>query len=399
MHTSLKYEAKLWYVRVSRMYSTSNRRAFKPETPVRVCINSKANFQKQWMQVKFGDSFKRLSQHINMYFKQKEMSASCGAGQTVFVSALQKSLTGVPKQARTQNCIEGKEPREIKQVQYPSINQSEESLLASGCPGLQLFHTSSLLTGFGESYSYVARHINSVFSKQGCMDFPSSEEILGSTETISRIVANNQSINIKENVSQETGPSHLNAATVDVNGTDVCSSLEEGYLHFARHINRYVGVKVTDKESPHKQGKASDAHPLLHPVGHQKSCTADTLPHKPKSLFHMSDIITHFGENYAYMATHINHYFKSSADEEMERDPYSGQSGSILEKRASFFQGLLNPFSIQNLLGSYLGRASSSPTTVDPALDRVVSYTPTNRFHIMHTQCFQLAHAFALQLM
>lgn len=274
-------------------------------------------------------------------------------------------------------------------MQYPPISQSEESSLNAGYPGLQLFHVSSLVTRFGESYSYVASHINSVFSKQVCMELPSCDDILGITRTISIRVDKNQRTNIKENESPETAPTHFNVATVDVNNTDVCSSLEEGYLHFAHHINRYFGAKVTDtvKESPHQKDKASRlTYPLPYSVDHQKSCAAsqDILPLCPKSLFHMSNHTTRFGENYAYMATHINRYFKSSADEEMERDPYSGQSGSTLEKHASFFQGLLNPFSIQSLLGSYLGRDSSSSTAVDPALDRVVSHAPANCSHIMY---------------
>ncbi|XP_053498562.1 uncharacterized protein LOC128618906 isoform X2 [Ictalurus furcatus] len=370
-HTGLKHEVKQCYVQVSRMYSTSNRESLKPEAPVRDYTDSKANLQMQWMQIRFRESFKHLSRHINVYFKQKEMSTSCDVGQAGFMSALQKPLTGVQKQAQTQNAIEGKEARELKQVQCLSISQSEESPLTSGYPGLQLFHMSSLVTKFGESYSYVASHINSVFSKQICMEVPSSEDILGRAMEISRRTTKNQSTNIKENVFPETSPTHLNAATVDVNNTDVCSSLEEGYLHFACHINRYFGAKVTDtvKDSPHQQGKGSETH-----LDHQKSCTAsrDTLSLRPKSLFHMSNLTTHFGENYAYMATHINRYFKSSAaaDEEMERDPYRGESGSTLKKHTSLFQGLLNPFGIQSLFGSYLGRASST-TTVDLTLDRV----------------------------
>lgn len=386
-YTSSKHE----YVQASRMYSTSNREVFKPDAPVRVYTDSKANFQMHLMQVKFGASFKHLSQHINMYFKQKEMSASCGAGQAVVVPALRKPLTGVPKQAQTQNGFEAKEAGEPIRVRYPSINQSEELPLASGYPGLQLFHTSSLVTKFGEGYSYVASHINSVFSKQVCTEVSSSEGIRGRTRTISQAVAKSQRTNINQNVPRETGPTHL-AATVDVNNTDVCGSMEEGYLHFARHINRYFGAKVTDniKELPHQQGKASDKHQLSYSAD-QKSCAAsqDSLPLRPKSLFHMSNLTTHFGENYAYMATHINRYFKSTADEEMERDLYSGQSGSTLEKPASFFLGLLKPSSIQSLLGTYLGRASSSPTTVDPPQDRVVSHAPAKCFHTvscMHNQ-------------
>lgn len=342
------------------------------------------------MHVGFRNSFKRLSRHINMYFKRKGLPASC---QAVFVSALQKPLHGVQNQALTQNGTEGKEARELKQVQYPSISQSEESPLTSGYTGLQLFHMSSLVTKFGESYSYVASHINSVFSKQVCVEVPSSGNILERTRTISRKDANNQSTNINENVSQETQvsdsrPTCLKAATIDVNKTDVCNSLEEGYLHFARHINQYFGAKVTDtvKESPQQKGKGSEMHPLLYSLDNQKSCAAsrETVPLRPKSLFHMSNLTTHFGENYAYMATHINHYFKSSADEEMERDPYSERSGSTLEKHPSFFQGLLNPFSIQSLLGSYLGRGSSSSTIVDSALDSVVSHTPATCSHILH---------------
>ncbi|XP_058265356.1 uncharacterized protein LOC131365647 isoform X2 [Hemibagrus wyckioides] len=369
--TSLKHEAKLYNVQVSRMYSASNKEAFQPEAPVRVYSDSKDNVQIQRMQERFGDSFKHLSQHINMYFKQKEMSGSCGAGQAVFMSALQKPFTGVQRQAQTQNTIEGKEVEELKQVQNPFISQSQGSPLTSQYPGLQLFHMSSLVTRFGESYNYLASHINSVFLKHVYKEVPSSENILGRNRTISKRVAKNQ---IKENTSQETGPTRYNEATADA---DVCSSLEEGYLHFARHINRYFGAKVTDtvKESLHRQDQGSERHTMVYSMDHQKRCaeSQDSLPLRPKSLFHMSNLTTHFGENYAYMATHINHYFKSSAaaHEQLERDPYSGQSGNTLEKHPSLFQGLLNPFGIQRLVGSYLGRASRSPTTVDPALDSV----------------------------
>ncbi|XP_060750297.1 calcium-independent phospholipase A2-gamma-like isoform X2 [Tachysurus vachellii] len=369
-YPSLKHEAKLYNVQVSRMFSASKRETFKQEVPLRV----KDTVQMQWMQIRFGDTFKRLSKHINMYFKQKEMSASCGTGQAVFVSVMQKPFIGVQRQAQTQNTTEGKEARELKQMQYPSISQSQESHLTSGYPGLQLFHMSSLVTRFGESYSYVASHINSVFLKQVYKEVPSSEDILGINRTIFKRVGKNQ---IKENMSQETGQTHYNEATLDVNNTDVCSSLEEGYLHFARHINRYFGAKVTDtvKESTHQQGKDSDRNTLVYSMDHQKSCaeSRDTLPLRPKSLFHMSNLTTHFGENYAYMATHINHYFKSStaADEHLERDPYSEQSGSTQEKQSSFLQGLLNHIGIQRPGRGYLGRASISPTTVDPALDRV----------------------------
>lgn len=378
----LKHETKLRYDQASRMYSTSDRDIFKPEAPIRIYTDSKADFQMQWMRVHFGNSFKRLSRHINVYFKQKEISAPC---QAVFVSALEKPL-GVQKQAQTQNGIAGKEVRELKQVQYKSVSQSEESHSTSRYPGLQLFHISSLVTRFGESFSYVASHINSVFSKQACMQVPSSEDILGRTRTVSRRDAKNRSTNICETVSQGICLTHLKSSVVDINNTDVCSSLEEGYLHFARHINQYFGAKVTDtvKESPHPQSKGTEMHPLQY-SDHQKSCGAsqNTLPLRPKSLFHMSNLTTHFGENYAYMATHINRYFKSSTDEEMERDPYSGQSGSTLEKHTSLFQGLLNPVSIQSLLGSYLGRGSRSPSTPDPALDSTVSHAAANGFHIL----------------
>ncbi|KAK2825249.1 hypothetical protein Q7C36_019176 [Tachysurus vachellii] len=256
-YPSLKHEAKLYNVQVSRMFSASKRETFKQEVPLRV----KDTVQMQWMQIRFGDTFKRLSKHINMYFKQKEMSASCGTGQAVFVSVMQKPFIGVQRQAQTQNTTEGKEARELKQMQYPSISQSQESHLTSGYPGLQLFHMSSLVTRFGESYSYVASHINSVFLKQVYKEVPSSEDILGINRTIFKRVGKNQ---IKENMSQETGQTHYNEATLDVNNTDVCSSLEEGYLHFARHINRYFGAKVTDtvKESTHQQGKDSDRNTL-----------------------------------------------------------------------------------------------------------------------------------------
>lgn len=53
-YTGLKHEVKLCNVQASRMYSTSNREAFKPEDPVRVYTDRKTNFQMQWMQIRFG---------------------------------------------------------------------------------------------------------------------------------------------------------------------------------------------------------------------------------------------------------------------------------------------------------------------------------------------------------
>ncbi|XP_017566434.2 calcium-independent phospholipase A2-gamma-like isoform X2 [Pygocentrus nattereri] len=391
---SLKHGAYLCYAKASRIYSTSSRETFKVEAPIGVYQDSKAAFKIQLLRMRLGSSFKRLSRHINVHFKQKEMDASVFSGQARFVSAVQEPVSRVHKQAQCQRALRDRayivrEPRE-----ETLMNQSEESPLFSAYPSLQLFHISSLATRFGESYSYVASHINSVFSKnpvkQACEVLPASEDIMRTTRK--RKVTKHQSTISKQNTLLETGSTLFNAnqaAAEEGNNPDLSCSWEEGYFHFARHINQYFGAKMTDavEESQHSQSAYSAKHEQSCAASQGSSpseSTQNSLPLRPKSLFHISNLTTCFGENYAYMSTHINHYFKGSAatEEEVERDPYRGQpeySVALERKPLSFFQCLLNPSAIPSTVGSYLGMASNSPASASTApLDRVVSPTPAD---------------------
>ncbi|KAI4872002.1 hypothetical protein NFI96_022505, partial [Prochilodus magdalenae] len=380
----LQHDAYPCCTQTSRNYSTSSREAFKAEAPIGVYQNSKAAFQMQLLRLRLGNSFKRLSRHINMYFKQKEMAASVFSGQIGFESAVQEPITRVQRRAQSQSAPRTRTYTVREPKEETNLNKSEEPPLFSAYPSLQLFHISSLATRFGESYSCVANHINSVFSKnpvkQVC-DELTPEDIQRRSPSRKRGAGNNQNaIGTQNSLLQNRNASP--AAAEEVNNPDMSCSWEEGYLHFARHINRYFGAKMADtvEESQstysahHKQKRAvSQGSPA-------SDSTQISLPLRPKSLFHISNLTTRFGESYAYMGTHINYYFKGSAatEEEVERDPYKGQPEyRATPERKNFFQYLQNPSAIPSFVGSYLGMSSSSPTSAntppEAIVDRVVS--------------------------
>ncbi|XP_062872133.1 calcium-independent phospholipase A2-gamma-like [Trichomycterus rosablanca] len=380
MYTCQKHQAKLWCVQAFRIYSTSSTESYKSEPPIGVYADSKTDFQLRLLQRRVGDSFKHLSRHINVYFKQKGMSVAGGAGQSGIVSGVQDLLTGVQRpELDERTSLKDIDATELKQM------HSDESLLTSAYSRLQLFHMSSLVSRFGESYNYVASHINYVFSKnpanQVCTSVSASEDLLRRSRTRSTGISN-QRASSKENGPLVTGPARHKAAVIDVDSNDDCSTLEEGYLHFAHHINRYFGAKVADTvKEPLHQSMTTDTQPLPSLSSQEQSSQRpqNSHPLRPKSLFHMSTLSTHFGENYAYMATHINRYFKGSTatEEEMERDPYRGQPEYriTMNKHISFFQHILSTSAIPSFVGSYLGMASKNPTSGDTApkamLDKV----------------------------
>lgn len=358
INTGPKHGTNLYcaQVQASQSYSTSSRDTFKAEAPIGVYQNSEAAFQMQLLQTRLRDPFKHLSRRVNVYFKQKEKTGSGGSGRASFASAVLEPATRVQRQ-------------EIRDRSDMVKDTTEGSSLFSKYPGLQLFHISSLATRFGESYNYVANHINSAFSKnpvkQTCAKRQTSADIDRRCRTRQRTVTNHQNI-----ISDIYNAS---PAARDGHNTDLSCSWEEGYLHFTRRINQYFGAKTAEtlEESKKNQGTYSAKHkqPTL-------ESPKNPMPLRPKSLFHISNLTTHFGENYAYMGTHINHYFKGSAatEEEIERDPYRGQSEyTITPAREpwSFFQSLFNPSAIPSIVGSYLGKAPSSPTAPEAMLDRV----------------------------
>ncbi|XP_072553181.1 calcium-independent phospholipase A2-gamma-like [Salminus brasiliensis] len=385
-----KHGANLSCAQASQNYSTSGRDTFKAEAPIGVDQNSEAAFQMQLLPMRLGDSFKHLSRHINVYFKEKETARSGGSGQASLASAVLEPVTRVQKRALRDRSYMVKGPREGS-----FMNKPEEPSLISAYPSLELFHISSFATRFGESYSYVASHINSVFSrnpaKQACVELQATADIVTKSRTRKRRVSNQQSTASRQNIPSDTSSARLNASpgARDVNSIDLACSREEGYLHFARRINQYFRAKTAETleesqndpstcSAKHEQGcAASQGRPTL-------ESTQNPIPLRPKSLFHISNLTTHFGENYAYMATHINRYFKGSSEmeEEMERDPYRGQyeyTVTPAREHGSFFQGFLNPSAITSIVGSYLGMAASSPTTPYTAPEAMLDKAAVSR--------------------
>ncbi|XP_016100675.1 calcium-independent phospholipase A2-gamma-like [Sinocyclocheilus grahami] len=385
--SNMKYE-NVRGLQMYRLYSTSSRETFKAEAPIGVYQHSRTTFRLRLLGLRLGESFNHLSRHINLYFKQKQVSV-IDYGQGGLMSAVQEPLTRTSR--RVQRERRTGESRAF--VGTPAIEQVSESSshqpLTSAYPGLQLFHISSLANRFGESYIYVANHINSVFSRNPAKQIHmevSPDDGLKRSRSRKRRVMNNKSglcretAQTKQNISMGTRPE------IDNN---VSSSWDEGYLHFARHINRYFGAKVADtvEKSPHTEMNILKTSVSLDTLNKPKD---PLLQPKSPGLFHMSSLTTRFGENYTYMANHVNRYFKGSAASENEEvdgelNLYRGSHKYtvIQEKTVSFFECLLKPSTIPGFVGSYLGMGSSrhsdQTTTVTRTPEEILDKTVLRR--------------------
>lgn len=362
-----------------RFYSSSSRNTFKAEAPIGIFEEAQNRLNLSSLGGRLGQSFHRLSGHINSYFKRKDIiplaENACFVVTTPDHFGRSQRRSQSQRAARERKISEGKET-----TQSVKCNEKQESSIASqlsqGNTGLQLFHISSLATTFGESYNYVANHINSVFSR-GFASYQTKDsvETLSSTRKMNRrqkkrIIQSTHIINSKETEMSKVKPG-ANQAAVEHN--NVSSSWEEGYLHFARHINKYFGAKVTDEvdQDQHRRGqlpvekngtynKQFSALSMSQAQGISSKGDEPITP-ETRGLFHSSHNTTNFGENYFQMASHINQYFKGQSewDEDINRnlvtkmDPGSATSERL--KTVSFMDCLRNPTSaIPDLLGSYL---------------------------------------------
>ncbi|XP_006794270.1 calcium-independent phospholipase A2-gamma-like isoform X2 [Neolamprologus brichardi] len=157
------------------------------------------------------------------------------------------------------------------------------------------------------------------------------------------------------------------------------STWEEGYLHFARHINKYFGAKVTDeaqntKEQPlvekdwtYKKHLLTQSTSQTHSASSQLKQEESITPGAAGS-FHSSCNTTKISENYYQTSQHINQYFKGQSG--LNEDTESQKSPKRL-KSVSFMDYLCNPTStIPELLGVY--RKSNSKTAI-PAPQAVLN--------------------------
>lgn len=329
-------------IRFVRFNSSSGRDTVKAEAPVGTMEEAESNLTA--VGGRLGQSFSRLSAHINFYFRRKDIAP-------VVVTPVDqgRSVTRARKLPR-----KDKDEREI----------AETASSAQGKPDLQLFHVSSLATAFGESYSYVANHINATFSRQ-FSQIPVDkkvEEVPLPSRTPRKLKRRKQQHSLANSEGLKRGQVKSDANQ----GTNrPSSSWEEGYRQFARHINRYFGAKVADEP-----GQPSERRPDATSQQNQKEAVAAP----PQGLFHHSRHATDFGENYFQTASHINQYFKGATEEDLDGGLTETASGSFTLKRSvSFMDCLRHPTSaIPDLLGAFF---STSPLT--QAGEQQPAVTPT----------------------
>lgn len=368
------------YLQVVRFYSSSNRNTFKAEAPIGIFEEAPNSFNLSSLGGRLGQSFHRLSRHINIYFKRKDVvplaeNASLVVTTPEYLGRLQRR-SQTQRAARERNISEGKDTMQTlkgkdKQENSGISPSTEEN------SGLQLFHISSLASTFGESYSYVANHINSVFSR-GLTKVQMQENLENMSSTRGtnrrqkrRDMQNTIIINSKE-AEMSLVKSVTDQPTMEPN--NISSSWEEGYLHFARHINKYFGAKVAEVDQDHRRieqrpeeknstykkqistQSTSQTQGAVSRLKHEKTIIPET-----GGLFHSSHNTTNFGENYFQMAGHINQYFKghSGLDEDIDRNPLLEMDPETVTsermKTVSLMDCLLHPtIAIPELLGAYL---------------------------------------------
>ncbi|XP_054631119.1 calcium-independent phospholipase A2-gamma-like isoform X1 [Dunckerocampus dactyliophorus] len=331
-------------LQIARCNSSSNRGAIKAEAPIGIIEVAQNSYELTSLGGRLGQSFNRLSRHINIYFKKKDTVPVAENGSVVATTP-----TYIGRTQRQRQHASGK------------ITMSESKDTTAPLKDNQLFHISSLATRFGESYNYVASHINSVFSQGFAkVRVPEKEEIMSSTRGPNsrqkrRKIHRNCIINSTESETSQL-KSSFDQATVEANHSN---NWEDSYRHFARHINKYFGAKVADDATLQNQGE-STTQSTSQKYSKEPIITPET------GLFHSSHNSTNFGENHMQMSSHINQYFKGASRLEDTSTNLQKEMNSLTADRkeaVSFMDCFRHPTrAIPDLLEAYLSRVASSQT-------------------------------------
>lgn len=352
---------------VVRLYSTSSRNVLKTEPPIGIYQEEKPSLQLSVLGMRLGESFQRLSKHINVYFRQKDLSVAQNVGNSGLVYTFHEPQRRQQRRVHSQRPVKDRRPleesrghlRSVAVIDATAQQHEEQSATSRLYAGLQLFHISSLATRFGESYSYVANHINSVFSTSPARDIHGEAAVDVSQYLTVRHGRRRKILQVPTSVSQPPVQKEVTHGIQkeEAKASEYPSNWEEGYHHFASHINRYFGAKVTDTES------STTAHLTNRSNTESKQSPQPLQPESP-GLFHMSNTATGFGANHVHMANHINHYFKGQQgfEDDLDGDYMDDSLLAIActqeekEKPASFMQYLLHTTAaIPDVIGSYLG--------------------------------------------
>uniref|UniRef100_A0A8C6UTZ2 PNPLA domain-containing protein n=1 Tax=Neogobius melanostomus TaxID=47308 RepID=A0A8C6UTZ2_9GOBI len=344
----------------AHFYCTSaGRDGFKAEAPVGL-LEATQDSHLSRLGGRIGQSFKLLSTHINLYFKSKHFAHP--AKNATFETVQRRTRAPRPIRRVTKE-------RHMTQNTKPTIQLSKdkETNPLQENSSVELFHISSLAR-FGESYNYVAKHINSVFSRGGAK---SEEQDHLDKQSISEPNRIENNLYIDETFLPNTRADQQRAKVQ----TQTSNSWEDGYALFAAHINSYFGASVTDEEKFRENNKLQQSFKPIKPTRPQ------TFEYKDgaQGLFHSSNNATHFGESYFQMAHHINQYFQSEAvaehdlDEDLtEVDRAPANSGKT--KTVSLMDCLLHPSSVPDFVNSYLRPTQTAPGMASPRTRRTTKY-------------------------
>lgn len=288
---------------------------------------------------RIGQSFHQLSTHINMYFQRKNIVPPAESANLKTVHRVIRAQRPIRRVNQQLDMPQRKGAVRIRKDKETSPPLQENS-------GVHLFHISSLATKFGESYNYVANHVNSVFSRGGTKAEEQDDLDMQSKSVLNR-----------------TGSIKNNTTNMQ---TQIFNSWEDGYTLFAAHINRYFGARVTDKEKNGENIKLQQTFKPTQPQTFESKDGSD-------GLFHSSHNATHFGESHFQMANHINQYFQSETAAEQDMDEHLTDidtafvnSGKI--KSVSLMDCLRHPSNVPSFVNSYLRptQAAAAPTMASP---------------------------------
>lgn len=341
-----------------RTYSSSSGNSFKGEAPIGIVEESRSSLNLGSFGGRLGQSFNQLSKHVNIYFRKKKDIAPFGENACLavttpdYLSRAQRRLKTSCRQDKRQTLEDGemsRTPPTTQEIWRP-----------------QLFHISALTTTFGESYSYVAHHINSVFSsgsaaiqQQDEMEMPTNPRKTQRRHKKRKV----QSTYIMNSADDAGARANSAANQAPTESQHSSSGWEDGFRQFATHVNNYFGAKVTDEVRQNKEGIANSicAQPTSVSQGARSKQEEQVILGTP-SLFHSSHHTTGFGENHFQMASHINQYFngQSGLAEDQDGDTPAETDPAVPPppKAASFMDYLRHPTSaLHDLLGSYANRS------------------------------------------
>ncbi|XP_051913954.1 calcium-independent phospholipase A2-gamma-like isoform X2 [Hippocampus zosterae] len=298
-------------------------------------------------------SLNQLCQHIKIYFPNKDLVSRAGSVPAYFSQTQRRcqSQLGSPQRPLSEAPQSPVSESNDATAQSYRDKQKDLGLATQENAGLQLFHISSLATRFGESYNYVATHINSVFLQAFAkLQVPEKEEMTKrSKRRPRRRKTQSHPVMYYEDIEMSHLKSSADQAAAQLNHS---RSWEEGYRQFARHINSYFGAKAADDAHLQRQPESS---PQLTSRIQGGTTQHEQDPISPESgLFHCSHNSVDFRETKWQMSSHMDHHLhKTSRNLKEETDwPAADRPEAI-----PFMDCFRHPTrAIPDLLRAYLNR-------------------------------------------